>query len=59
MKTHLSIKNKHIEEIMSEKEGEKIAEENLQKATKAAVGSLDDPNRINKEGDGQGRASVA
>ena len=44
---------------MSEKEGEKIAEENLAKATKAAVGSLDDPNRKNKEEEGQGRASVA
>ena len=58
MKTMVKGKSMHIEEIMSEKEGDKLAEELSKSAEKAAKGSLDN-HGPSREEEGQGRASIA
>ena len=52
MKTTVKGKSMHIEEIMSEKEGDKIAEEATRSAEKAAKGSLDKIGGPSREEEG-------
>lgn len=59
MKMKMKTKSGHIEEIMNDKEGERMGEELLKNAQDAAVGSLDKEKEKNEDDSNGSRASIS